>query len=131
MNISKILLILLSIWGTLVIILGLLKLNIFFPFNIADAEAIPYHRWQTVRFSAFATVIYLIIRYLIGGRPEGALLVVSVFFRFLILFGAILMWQADADASEWWVLSFFIFVTLLLYKETKESPRQRHWKSRF
>ena len=109
MSISKILLILLAIWGTLVIILGLLKLQIYFPFNIADAEAIPYHRWQTVRFSAFATVIYLIIRYLIGGRPEGALLVVSVFFRFLIIFGAILMWQADVDASEWWVLSFFIF----------------------
>ena len=127
MNVSKILLVLLAIWGTLVIILGLFNLQIFFPFNIADAEAIPYHRWQTVRFSAFATVIYLIIRYLIGGRPEGALLVVSVFFRFLILFGAILIWQADVDASEWWVLSFFIFVTLLLYKEMKENPRQRHW----
>ena len=56
MSISKIILILLAIWGTLVIILGLLKLHLFFPFNIADAEAIPYHRWQTVRFSAFATV---------------------------------------------------------------------------
>ena len=127
MNLSKIILVLLAIWATLVIILGLFKLQIFFPFNIVDAEPIPYHRWQTVRFSAFATVIYLIIRYLIGGRPEGALLVVSVFFRFLILFGAILIWQADVDASEWWVLSFFIFVTLLLYKEMKENPRKRHW----
>ena len=127
MSISKIILTLLAIWGTLVIILGLLKLHIFFPFKIADAEPIPYHRWQSVRFSAFATVIYFIIRYLIGGRPEGALLVVSVFFRFLILFGAILIWQADVDASEWWVLSFFVFVTLLVHKETKENPRQRHW----
>ena len=127
MNISKIILVLLAIWGTLVIILGLLKLHLFFPFNIADAEAIPYHRWQTVRFSAFATVIYLVIRYLIGGRPVGSLLVVSVFFRFLILFGAILTWQADVDASEWWVLSFFVFVTLILQKEMKENPRQRHW----
>ena len=127
MSITKIILVFLAIWATVVIILGLFKLQIFFPFNIVDAEPIPYHRWQTVRFSAFATVIYLIIRYLIGGRPEGALLVVSVFFRFLILFGAILIWQADVDASEWWVLSFFIFVTLLLYKEMKESPRQRHW----
>ena len=127
MSISKILLILLAIWGTLIIILGLLKLHIFFPFNIADAEAIPYHRWQTVRFSAFATVIYLIIRYIIGGRPEGALLVISVFFRFLILFGAILMWQEDVDPSEGWVVAFFIFVTFLLYKEMKENPRQRHW----
>ena len=127
MSITKIVLVLLAIWATLVIILGLFKLQIFFPFNIVDAEPIPYHRWQTVRFSAFATVIYLIIRYLIGGRPEGALLVVSVFFRFLILFGAILIWQADVDASEWWVLSFFIFVTLLLHREMKENPRQRHW----
>ena len=127
MSITKIILVFLAIWATLVIILGLFKLQIFFPFNIVDAEPIPYHRWQTVRFSAFATVIYLIIRYIIGGRPEGALMVVSVFFRFLILFGAILIWQADVDASEWWVLSFFIFVTLLLHKEMKENPRQRHW----
>ena len=127
MSIPKIILGLLAIWGTLVIILGLFELQVFFPFNIADAEPIPYHRWQTVRFSAFATVIYLIIRYIIGGRPEGALLVISVFFRFLVLFGAILLWQADVDASEWWILSFFIFVTLLLYKEMKENPRQRHW----
>ena len=127
MNVSKILLALLAIWGTLVIILGLFNLQIFFPFNIADAEPIPYHRWQTVRFSAFATVIYLIIRYLIGGRPEGALLVISVFFRFLILFGAILMWQEDVDSSEGWVLAFFIFITFILYKEMKENPRQRHW----
>ena len=127
MSISKIILTLLAIWGTLVIILGLLKIHIVFPFNIADAESIPYHRWQSVRFSAFATVIYLIIRYLIGGRPEGALMVVSVFFRFLVLFGAILIWQADLDASEWWGLSFFIFVTLLVHKEMRENPRQRHW----
>ena len=127
MNVSKILLVLLAIWGTLVIILGLFNLQIFFPFNIADAEPIPYHRWQTVRFSTFATVIYLIIRYLIGGRPEGALLVISVFFRFLILFGAILMWQEDVDSSEGWVLAFFIFITFILYKEMKENPRQRHW----
>ena len=45
MSITKIILILLAIWGMLVIILGLLKLHVFFPFNIADAEAIPYHRW--------------------------------------------------------------------------------------
>ena len=127
MSISKIILTLLAVWGSLVIILGLLKLHMFFPFNIVDAEAIPYHRWQTVRFSSFATVIYFIIRYLIGGRPEGALLVISVFFRFLILFGAILMWQEDVGSSEGWVLSFFIFVTFLLYREMKENPRQRHW----
>ena len=127
MSISKMLLVLLAIWCALVIILGLFNLQIFFPFNIADAEPIPYHRWQTVRFSAFATIIYLIIRYLIGGRPEGALLVISVFFRFLVLFGAILMWQADVDSSEGWVVAFFIFVNVVLYKEMKENPRQRHW----
>ena len=127
MSISKILLILLATWAALVIIFGLFKLQIFFPFNISDAEQIPYHRWQTVRFSAFATVIYFIIRYLIGGRLEEPLLVISVFFRFLVLFGAILMWQGDVDASEGWVLLFFIFVTFVLYREMKENPRHRHW----
>ena len=127
MSIPKILLGLLALWATVVIFLGLFKLQIFFPFNVADAEPIPYHRWQTVRFSAFGTMIYFTLRYLIGGRPEGALLVISVFFRFLIFFGAILLWQEDVDTSEGWVLAFFAFVTFILYKEMKENPRQRHW----
>ena len=127
MNLSKIVLILIALWGAIVIVLGLAKLQIFFPFNITDAEAIPYHRWQAVRFATFASIIYFIIKYLIGGRPESALLAISVYFRFLVLFGAILMWQANVDANEWYILGFFVVVNFILYREMKTNPRQRHW----
>ena len=127
MNFSKFLLILIAIWATIVIILGLVKLQIFFPLNITDAEAIPYHRWQAVRFATFASIIYFIIKYLIGGRPQSALLAISIYFRFLILFGAILMWQENVDAAEWYILGFFVAVNLILYREMKTNPRQRHW----
>ena len=127
MNLSKLLLILIALWAMMVIVLGLAKLQIFFPFNITDAETIPYHRWQAVRFSTFASIIYFIIKYLIGGRPETALLAISVYFRFLVLFGAILMWQENVDASEWYILAFFLVVNFILYREIKTNSRQRHW----
>ena len=127
MNLSKLVLMLMAVWATMVIILGLFKLQIFFPFNIADAEPIPYHRWQAVRFATFASIIYFIIKYLIGGRPESALLAISIYFRFIILFGAILMWQEDVAATEWYILIFFIIVNFILYREMRTNPRQRHW----
>ena len=127
MTLTKILLIFIALWATIVILLGLAKLQIFFPFNVTDAEFIPYHRWQAVRFATFASIIYFIIKYLIGGRPETALLAISIYFRFLILFGAILMWQENVEQSEWYVLLFFLAVNFILYRELKRDPRQRHW----
>jgi len=111
----------------LVIVLRLAKLHMFFPLNITDAASIPYHRWQAVRFATFASIIYFIIKYLIGGRLKSALLAISIYFRFLILFGAILIWQENVGATEWYILMFFRVVNFILYREMKTNPRQTHW----
>ncbi len=127
MNIIKVILILLAIIGLIIIFLGLLELQVYFPFNIADAEPIPYHRWQGVRFATIATIIYFIVQYLVGARPSSALSFLNVYFKFFILFLSILMWQANVEMGEWWVLGFFIFVTILLHVELKTNARERHW----
>ena len=127
MNITKVLLTLLAIIGAIIVFLGLFQLQIYFPFNIADAAPIPYHRWQGVRFATIATLIYFIIQYLIGGRPSSALSFINVFFKFFVFFLFVLMWQADVKVSEWWVLVFFVFVTFFLHLELKSDARRRHW----
>ncbi len=127
MNITKVILILLAIIGLLIIFLGLFQLQIYFPFNITDAEPIPYHRWQGVRFATIATIIYFIVQYLVGSRPSSALSFLNVYFKFFIFFLTILMWQANVEIGEWSVLGFFVFVTILLHIERKSNARERHW----
>ena len=70
MNNTKVLLTLLAIWGATTIILGLFQLQIYFPFNIADAEPIPYHRWQSVRSGCSTTMIYFIVKYVDRGETR-------------------------------------------------------------
>ena len=127
MKFTKVILAILAIWGVTVIFLGLFNLQIYFPFNVADAEPIPYHRWQSVRFSTFSTLVYFIIQYLIGGRPSSVLSFLATYFKFYILFLSILMWQADVKSNEWWVLGIFVLVTVFVHIEHKKNPRLRHW----
>ena len=127
MKFTKVILAILAILGVIVIFLGLFNLQIYFPFNVADAEPIPYHRWQSVRFATFSALIYFIAQYLIGGRPPSALSVIVTYLKFYVLFLSILTWQADVKPSEWWVLVFFVLLTVLLHLELRSSARERHW----
>ncbi len=127
MKFTKVILAILAIWGSIVIFLGLFNLQIYFPFNVAVAEPIPYHRWQSVRFATFSALIYFIIQYLIGGKPSSALSFLASYFKFYILFLSILMWQADVKPNEWWMLAFFVLVTVFLHLELRANSRERHW----
>jgi len=127
MKFTKVVLAILATWAVVAIFLGLFNLQIYFPFNIADAEPIPYHRWQSVRFATMAALIYFIIQYLIGGRPSSALSFIVTYFKFYILFLSILMWKAGVKTNEWWVLVFFVLITVFLHIELKSSSRERHW----
>ena len=127
MSVVKIILSLLAIWGLVVISLGLFGLQFYFPFNLGTSDSIPYHRWQSVRFATFAALIYFIIQYLIGGRPSSALSFIASYFKFYILFLPILMWKAEVKSNEWWVLVFFVLVTVVLHLELRSNSRERHW----
>ena len=90
MNWTKIVLGALGVWACCIVLLGLFKLQIYFPFNIGGADEIPYHRWQTVRFSTFLTIAYFIFRYVGGSRPVSALVVINIFFRIMAIIAIIL-----------------------------------------
>ena len=121
MSVVKIILSLLAIWGLVVISLGLFGLQFYFPFNLGTSDSIPYHRWQTVRFSTFATLVFFISRYIAGGRPVPALKVMNVFFKFYVVFGSFLFWRAGADLGEWLVVGFFAFVSIMVHIESRRN----------
>ena len=121
MNYCKILLGLLGVWAVMAVILGLFKLQVYFPFNIGSAEEIPYHRWQTVRFTTFLTVAYFIFRYIGGFRPVSALAVLDMFFKLMVFIATINFWIADKLSDEWGVVLFFIIVALLTHRTARQN----------
>jgi len=130
MNWTKIIIGALGVWACIVVFLGLFKLQIHFPFNLGATDEIPYHRWQTVRFSTFLTISYYIFRYVAGSRPVSALAVINVFFKIMVLMAIILFWTEGVLIREWGVIVFFGFVSLLLHKSTKlhrGSMFTKHW----
>jgi hypothetical protein len=130
MNFIKILLGLLATWATSIVILGFFDLQIYFPFNIGSAQDIPYHRWQTVRFTTFLTMSYFIIRFVSGSRPVSALSVLDMFFKIMVFVGIINFWIADVLWDEWGVLVFFVIVSVMLHRAAKLNRGAmfvKHW----
>ena len=130
MSWTKIILSLLAVWACFVVVLGLFKLQIYFPLNVDSADEIPYHRWQTVRFSTFLTIAYFIFGYVGGSRPVSALVVINVFFKIMALMAIILFWTEGVLIKEWGVIVFFVLVSLLLHKATKSQRGlmfTKHW----
>ena len=130
MNFIKILLGLLATWATSIVILGFFDLQIYFPFNIGSAQDIPYHRWQTVRFTTFLTISYFIIRFISGSRPVSALGVIDMFFKIMVFVAIINFWIANVLWDEWGVLVFFVIVSGLLHRAAKlirGAMFAKHW----
>ena len=130
MNFIKILLGLLATWATSIVILGFFDLQIYFPFNIGSAQDIPYHRWQTIRFTTFLTISYFIIRFVSGSRPVSALGVLDMFFKIMMVVGIINFWIADVLWDEWGVLVFFVIVSVMLHRAAKLNRGTmfvKHW----
>ena len=126
----KILLGLLAIWSTSIVILGFFDLQIYFPINIGSAQDIPYHRWQTVRFTTFLTISYFIARFVSGLRPVSALGVIDMFFKIMVFVAVINFWKADVLRDEFPVLIFFLIISVLLHRAAKtkrEATFLKHW----
>ncbi len=59
-----------AIWAIYVSIQAFLGVTIYFPFVTADAEPIPYHRWQSVRIATFLTFAYFGSKHLFSEKRE-------------------------------------------------------------
>jgi len=53
---SKIVIICLILWAVYASLSAFFGVQIYFPFRLAEAESIPYHRWQSVRVAMFLTL---------------------------------------------------------------------------
>ena len=113
--IGKLLVFTLSIFAIFLGTCAVLGIQIYFPFNVAEGEEIPYHRMQSIRVAVFITFTYYGALYLINSIKE----VYPIHFLkvFMISFGItslVFSYQAEAGAKEI-ILSIFYLCCGLVF----------------
>ena len=114
--IGKLLVFTLSIFSIFLGISAVLGIQIYFPFNVAEGEEIPYHRMQSIRVAVFITFTYYGALYLINSIKE----VYPIHFLkvFMISFGItslVFSYQSAAGAKEIILAIFYLCCGLVFH----------------
>ena len=114
--IGKLLVFTLSIFSIFLGISAVLGIQIYFPFNVAEGEEIPYHRMQSIRVAVFITFTFYGALYLINSIKE----VYPIHFLkvFMISFGItslVFSYQAEAGAKEIILAIFYLCCGLVFH----------------
>ena len=123
--IGKLLVLVLSIFAVFLGICAVLGIQIYFPFNVAEGEEIPYHRMQSIRVAVFITFTFYGALYLINSIKE----VYPIHFLkvFMISFGItslVFAYQAEAGIKEIILAIFYLCCGLVFHLISKPAIRK-------
>ena len=123
--IGKLLVLILSAFAIFLGICAVLGIQIYFPFNIAEGEEIPYHRMQSIRVAVFVTFTFYGALYLINSIKE----VYPIHFLkvFMISFGftsILFSYQAEAGVKEIIIAIFYLFCGLIFHLISKPAIKK-------
>lgn len=123
--ISKLLVLILTLFAIFLGICALLGIQIYFPFNVAEGKEIPYHRMQSVRVAVFMTFTFYGCLYLINSIKE----VFPIHFlkAFMINFGItslIFSIKREEGIIEIIIAIFYLICGLIFYLVSKPEIRK-------
>ena len=123
--IGKLLVLVLSIFAIFLGICAVLGIQIYFPFNVAEGEEIPYHRMQSIRVAVFITFTFYGALYLINSIKE----VYPIHFLkvFMISFGItslVFSYQSGAGIKEIILAIFYLLCGLIFHLISKPSIKK-------
>ncbi len=123
---SRFLILFLSLHVTFTVIAYFFGFSFTFPFIMTEGTYVPEHRLQALRLSTFTTFVYFGFRYLLFGSEKLhpiQFLGVSLFN--LGVLGCLCLYVNDIkDSSEYFLVPFFIFSSIILYNSTKPQFRK-------
>ncbi len=123
--ISKLLVGLLALWAVYASVTAFFGISVYFPLRLADAEPIPYHRWQSARVSAFLAFAYFAIIYLLNGSREMyPVKFLEVYLTILTCVGTVIFVQQDVEPSEYLVVLFFGVCAFILHMASRPTFRR-------
>ena len=121
--IGKLLVLTLSIFAIFLGICAILGIQIYFPFNVAEGEEIPYHRMQSIRVAVFITFTFYGALYLINSIKE----VYPIHFLkvFMISFGITsLVFSYQVGAKEIILAIFYLCCGFLFHLISKPAMKK-------
>ena len=122
---SKIIVILLSIFSLTIIFGFIYNFSVVFPFTITnDLHAVPESRLQSVRLATAATFAYFGLRYIFFRTTKlYPIQFMGIFLFFLGLLGSIVTYKFQLPLSEYFVSILFFIASIVLYQAGKPQFR--------
>ena len=121
---SKLTVGLLALWATYAIISEIIGVTIFFPFNIAESQNIPYHRLSSLRLSIFVTFIYFSFRFIfLQSEKLYPIQFLDVYLKSLTLCGAFVFYSTGVEWREYYFVLFFLVVSTITHFASRKKIR--------
>ena len=122
---SKIIVILLSIFSLIIIFGFIFNFSVVFPFTITnDLHDVPESRLQAVRLATAATFAYFGLRYIFFRTTKlYPIQFMGIFLFFLGLLGSIVTYKFQLPLSEYFISIFFFISSIVLYQAGKPEFR--------
>ena len=122
--IAKLLVLLLSLFGAATVIAYFYGYSIVFPFAISEGTNVPAHRLHAIRLAAFTSFVYFGFRFLFFGSTKlQPIQFLGVFLFNLGVVGGLCFYVNKVDASEFFLVPFFIVISIILYNAGKPEFR--------
>ena len=122
---SKVIIILLTLFGITVLIGELLNIHIYFPLNFSENAEIPYHRMQSVRLSVFATFIYFGVRYIFWQSIKMyPIQFLNIYLKSLAICSLLVFFSFQVEFKEYYIVLFFFVVAIILHFASRPEIRR-------
>ena len=121
---SKIIISLLTLWAVSAFIAEIMGVTIFFPFNIAERQEIPYHRLSSLRLSIMLTFAYFGFRYLFFQTDKlYPIQFLDIYIKSLTISGLFVFYSMNVELREYYFVFFFFVVSVILHFASRRKIR--------
>ena len=123
-TLAKIIIGLLSLWALSSVILEIMGVTVYFPFNLVEKQEIPYHRVASVRLSVFLTFSYFGFRYLfLQSEKLYPIQFLDIYIKSLTVCGFFVFYTSEVEIREYYFVLFFLIVSIILHFASRNKIR--------
>ena len=117
---TKILIVLLTIIGIVILAGEIINVHIYFPLNVSENDKIPYHRLQSVRLATIISFVYFGIRYLVWNTVKMyPIQFLNIILKSLAVSSLFVYYTFQMELREYWFVLFFIIVAIILHLSSR------------
>ncbi len=113
---SKVLVILLTLVGIVILLGELINIHIYFPLTVSEDNKIPYHRMQSVRLATIICFVYFGVRYLFWKSVKMyPIQFLNIILKSLAVSSLFVYYTFQLELREYWYVLFFFIVAIILH----------------